>query len=145
MGRQGWQTSALPVSRAEVSPAAVLPETSRRLRAGMSRCTARWLVAVALAAGTWTDARFVQAQEESAEAEAAPAPKTEFGEKLDAAKTEIEQLDYPAARDTLLVAIASGTATSEELAQAYFSLGSVEAALGNDAGPLGAIAVAMTA
>jgi hypothetical protein len=98
----------------------------------MSQCAARWLVAVALAAGTWTDASFVQAQEESAEAEAAPAPKTEFGEKLDAAKTEIEQLDYPAARDTLLVAIASGTATSEELSQAYFSLGSVEAALGND-------------
>jgi len=119
MGRQGWQPAMPPVS-------------SRRLRAGMSRCAARWLVAAALAAGTWADASFVQAQEESTEAEAPPAPKTEVGEKLEAAKTEVEQLDYPAARDTLLVAIGSGTATSEELAQAYFALGSVEAALGND-------------
>ena len=128
MGRQGWQTTVLPVF-----PAAVPSGPSRKLRAGMSRCAARWLVAAALAGGTWVDASFVQAQEESStEAEAPPAPKTDVGEKLEAAKTEIEQLDYPAARDTLLVAIGSGTATSEELAQAYFALGSVEAALGND-------------
>lgn len=136
MGRQGWQTIALPVLSAEVSLKAVsspkVPGPSRKLRAGMSRCAARWIMAAALAAGTWADASVARAQDESSEAEAAAAPKTEFGEKLDAAKTEIEQLDYPAARDTLLVAIASGAATSEELAQAYFSLGSVEAALGND-------------
>jgi hypothetical protein len=125
MGRQVWQPAGSLVS------SAVLP-SSRGLSVGVSRCAARWLVASALVAGSWADASVVRAQEASAEAEAPAAPKTDVGEKLEAAKTEVEQLDYPAARDTLLVAIGSGTATSEELAQAYFALGGVEAALGND-------------
>jgi hypothetical protein len=130
MGRQDWQRAFGPASAVLPASVAVVPLSSRAARAGASRRAARWLVAAALAVGTSAGASTVRAQDESAEAPAAP--KTDVGEKLDAAKTEIEQLDYPAARDTLLVAIGSGTATSEELAQAYFALGSVEAALGND-------------
>ena len=118
MGRLGGQS-------------AMLSESSKRLNGCAPRCAARWMLAVALAAGTWAEAGVAQAQDDSSEA-AADAPKTEVGAKIDEAKKHIEQLDYTAAQQSLFAAVQSGQATSEELAQAYFTLGSVEAALGND-------------
>lgn len=118
MGRVGWQPNELPGS-------------SKRLSAGVGRCAARWLVAASLATGTWAGSSVALAQEAAAEAEA-EAPKTEVGEKIERAKKQIEQLDYTSAQQSLFDAIQAGQATTEELAQAYFTLGSVEAALGND-------------
>jgi len=118
MGRVGWQPNELPGS-------------SKRLSAGVGRCAARWLVAASLATGTWAGSSAALAQEAAAEAEA-EAPKTEVGEKIERAKKQIEQLDYTSARQSLFDAIQAGQATTEELALAYFTLGSVEAALGND-------------
>ena len=42
------------------------------------------------------------------------------------------ELDYTGAQQALFAVVQSGKATSAELAQAYFNLGVVEAALGND-------------
>jgi hypothetical protein len=120
MGRCGrWRTALLG--------------TSVAVRASAIRVTARGLVGVALAAGAWLPAGVALAQEEAGgEADAADAPKTETGEKIEQAKKQIEQLDYVSAQQSLFDVVQSGKATSEELAQAYFSLGAVEAALGND-------------
>jgi hypothetical protein len=44
----------------------------------------------------------------------------------------VEQLNYTEAQQQLLAIVASGRANSEQLAKAYFSLGEVEAGLGNE-------------
>jgi hypothetical protein len=101
---------------------------------------ARWLGAFALVAVGWAyaapalaqDADAAPAAEEAASEEAPSAPPSEVTTKIDAAKKQIEQLDYTAAQQALFDVVQSGKATTEELAQAYFSLGVIEAALGND-------------
>src|SRR5688572_20498533 len=94
----------------------------------------RWFAVLALTAGTWSAPAFAQEEEGTSEAaeEAPSAPPSEAGLKLEEAKKQVEQLDYPAAQQSLFDVVQSGKATSEELAQAYFALGSVEAGLGND-------------
>lgn len=94
----------------------------------------RWFAVLALTAGTWSAPAFAQEEEGASEAaeEAPSAPPSEAGLKLEEAKKQVEQLDYPAAQQSLFDVVQSGKATSEELAQAYFALGSVEAGLGND-------------
>ena len=126
MGRLGRQRAALRVSSAARS------ETSRVCASAVSR-RVRWAaVGCVLVAGFCFVPSAAFAQEGGEDAEAAEAPKTAAGAKIDEAKQQIEQLDYTGAQQTLLGVVQSGAATSEELAQAYFNLGSVEAALGND-------------
>lgn len=93
-----------------------------------------WLGAAALAAGLWAMPVVAVAQDDAAEAgeEAPSPPPSEVTVKVDAAKAQIDQLDYAGARRALFEVVRSGQATAAELAQAYFHLGSVEAALGND-------------
>lgn len=96
----------------------------------------RWVPVWALAAGVCAFSGQAFAQDEAsssdAAAEAPSAPPSEAANKLEEAKKQVEQLDYPAAQQSLFDVVQSGKATSEELAQAYFALGSVEAGLGND-------------
>ncbi|HTV20035.1 MAG TPA: hypothetical protein VMG12_15230 [Polyangiaceae bacterium] len=97
--------------------------------------SARWFGALAVAAAVWSSPGFALAQEEAAaesSEEAPSAPPSEVTTKIDAAKAQIDQLDYPGAQQSLFDVVQSGKATSAELAQAYFALGTVEAALGND-------------
>ncbi len=96
----------------------------------------RWFAVLALAAGVWSLPAQALAQDEESSSEAAEeapsAPPSEAALKLDEAKKQVEQLDYPAAQQSLFDVVQSGKASAEELAQAYFALGSVEAGLGND-------------
>jgi hypothetical protein len=95
--------------------------------------SARWLGALALAGALWSAPGVALAQEEAAAREEAPsAPPSEVTTKIDAAKSQIGQLDFTGAQQALFEVVQSGKATSAELAQAYFNLGVVEAALGND-------------
>jgi hypothetical protein len=67
------------------------------------------------------------------EAEAAPAtPVNDQTAKLEQAVKDVEQLNYVEAQQQLLAIVSSGRANSEQLAKAYFSLGEVEAGLGNE-------------
>jgi hypothetical protein len=97
---------------------------------------ARWLGVMLLSAVTWGQVEPAFAQDEPAEAasssEAAASEPSEVSAKIDEAKKQVEQLDYPAAQQTLFKVVQAGKATPEELAQAYFNLGVVEAGLGND-------------
>jgi hypothetical protein len=95
---------------------------------------ARWVGVAVLAVTIWGQAEPAFAQDEAAEpsAEAASAPPSEVTVKIDEAKKLIEQLDYGRAQEALFAVVQMGKATPEELAQAYFSLGVAEAALGND-------------
>jgi hypothetical protein len=52
--------------------------------------------------------------------------------KLEQAVKQVEQLSYQEAQQLLFDVVRSGQATSEQLAQAYFNLGIVEAALDNE-------------
>jgi hypothetical protein len=77
----------------------------------------------------------VAAEGDAAEAgaEAAPAaPPSETALKLEQALKEIGQLNYTEAQQGLLAVIQSGKANAEELSKAYFGIGEVEAALGNE-------------
>lgn len=135
MGRDGQQREALQAERVS----AVWARTNRRRLSGRASL-AGWALAMGLSAGVCLESRHAYAQEEPASdgaeegsgEEAASAPPTEVQLKLDQATKQIEQLDYPAAQQSLFEVVQSGKATSAELAQAYFSLGTVEAGLGND-------------
>ncbi len=109
---------------------------SSRQGGGCRRWSTRasWVLAVGLSTGVCLHAGSASAQDEAASEEPAEpsAPPTEVQLKIDQATKQIEQLDYPAAQQSLFDVVQSGKATSTELAQAYFNLGSVEAALGND-------------
>jgi hypothetical protein len=59
-------------------------------------------------------------------------PQNEETAKLDQAVKNIEQLNYPEAQKLCFAVIESGHATPEQLSKAYFSIGEVEAALGNE-------------
>ncbi|MEY2932583.1 MAG: hypothetical protein RL033_3332 [Pseudomonadota bacterium] len=73
------------------------------------------------------------AAEGDAEAEAAPSePPSEVTLKLDQAMKEIGQLNYTEGQQILLGVIQSGKANAEQLSKAYFGIGEVEAALGNE-------------
>jgi len=77
------------------------------------------------------------AQEEEAEAPAVNAAvflpgSEEQATKLEQAVKLLEQLSYPEAQQLLFGIVQSGQATPEQLAQAYFNLGIVEASLGNE-------------
>jgi hypothetical protein len=116
--------------RVSAVPVESVPVRSRRLTPGRG---GRWLGAVALAAGLWAAQGGVAfAQDDAAKDEAASAPQSEVAGKIEQAKKQIEQLDYTAAQQGLFAVVQSGAATSEELAQAYFNLGVIESALGND-------------
>jgi hypothetical protein len=95
---------------------------------------ARWVGVAVLAVtiGGQADPAFAQDEAAEASAEAASAPPSEVTVKIDEAKKLIEQLDYGRAQEALFAVVQMGKATPEELAQAYFSLGVAEAALGND-------------
>jgi hypothetical protein len=130
MGRGGQQLQSL---QERVSAVSVRP--SRRGLCSGGR--AGWLLAMTLSSAVCLESGLAFAQEDAASEEAASeeapsAPPTEVQLKIDQATKQIEQLDYPAAQQSLFDVVQSGKATSAELAQAYFSLGTVEAALGND-------------
>lgn len=138
MGRRGLQRSALRECPQFAAEQWFVDGGARARASG-----ARWLGALALVAVGWSyaapalaqdaDATAEEASSEAAPAEEAPsAPPSEVTSKIDAAKKQIEQLDYTAAQQALFDVVQSGKATTEELAQAYFSLGVIEAALGND-------------
>ena len=106
-----------------------------------SRFGLAWALAAGLSTGVCLHSGLAVAQDDAASEEAASdetkeeapsAPPSEVQLEIDMAAKQVEQLDYPAAQQSLLGVVQSGKATSAELAQAYFSLGSVEAALGND-------------
>lgn len=116
--------------------AVALAATSAR-RQGARAFGARWLGALTLAGALCSAPGVALAQEEAApeaaaSEEAPSAPPSEVTTKIDAAKAQIGQLDYTGAQQALFEVVQSGKATSAELAQAYFNLGVVEAALGND-------------
>jgi len=129
MGRRGAQREAL-----QESPLVVAGETVR-VNARHHRSWApgvRWLAAGALSVGLMASVGVARAQDEAASSEEEAKPATESGQKIDQAKKQIEQLDYSGAQELLFQVVQSGKATSEELSQAYFNLGVIEAALGND-------------
>ena len=90
------------------------------------------VLALAVLLGVPQGTAFAQEGEAASSEEAPSAPPSEITTKIDAAKAQIDQLDYPAAQQALFDVVQAGKATSAELAQAYFNLGIVEAALGND-------------
>lgn len=59
------------------------------------------------------------------------AEESDAGGRLDQATEQLEALRYDEAREGFFAVVASGSADSEQLAKAYFSLGIVEAALNN--------------
>jgi hypothetical protein len=89
-----------------------------------------WIAGVVLAAGIALSGGTAAAADGDAEAKAEP-PNEETA-KLEQAVKDIEQLNYPEAQKLLFAVVESGHATSEQLSKAYFSIGEVEAALGND-------------
>jgi hypothetical protein len=95
---------------------AAFSEGKRRSRAG-------WLGSVLLVLVMGLSARPASAQE--------PAAAGDQSAKLEQAVKHVEQLNYPDARQLLFDVVQSGKATAEQLAQAYFNLGVVEAALDN--------------
>jgi hypothetical protein len=139
-----WRGGPQPIALQECPQAAAerwFVDGGARARAS----GARWFGAFALVAVGWAYALPARAQdadpkpsaeeastEGAASDEAPSAPPSEVTAKIDAAKKQIEQLDYTAAQQALFEVVQSGKATTEELAQAYFSLGVIEAALGND-------------
>lgn len=118
----------------EVSPRRSLSSARGCSRARLSCAT---LLAASLVLGSFAPAvaRAAEGEAEAAaaEADAAPAaPVTEETAKLEQAVKNVEQLNYTEAQQQLLAIVASGRANSEQLAKAYFSLGEVEAGLGNE-------------
>jgi hypothetical protein len=128
MGRLGRRRAALQGS----SLSAVSESLCAARSPSMGRGAVRWVGAVALAAGLWAHGSLAHAQDEAAKDETESAPLSAVGAKIEQAKKQIEQLDYNTAQQTLFEVVQSGAATSEELSQAYFNLGIIESALGND-------------
>ena len=129
MGRRGAQRGALQESPLVVDGEAVRVNARRHPNRVPG---VRWIAAGALSIGLMVSAGVAHAQDEAASSEEEAKPATESSTKIEQAKKQIEQLDYSGAQDLLFQVVQSGQATSEELAQAYFSLGVIEAALGND-------------
>jgi hypothetical protein len=107
---------------------------SPRRRAFLPAQAAR---AVVLVAGLALNAGTAAAADEEPKAEgaAAAAPAEVANEetaKLERATKEIAQLNYPEAQKLLFEVVQSGRATPEQLSKAYFGIGEVEAALGNE-------------
>lgn len=71
------------------------------------------------------------------------AEEVDAGERLDEATEQLEALRYDEAREGFFTVIASGSADSEQLAKAYFSLGIVEAALNNGTSAIDAFYLAL--
>jgi hypothetical protein len=127
MGRRGRQRVVLQACPSSAVQSGLV-DSGCRARARGARC----LGVLALTVAAWGPVEPAFAQDEAAAAEAESAPPSEVTGKIDEAKKQIEQLDYTTAQKSLFSVVQSGKATSQELAQAYFSLGVVEAALGND-------------
>lgn len=96
----------------------------------MSRKPVAWAWTACLAASlVWSSAGFAA----EGDAEEKPAePPSEVALKLEQAMKELEQLNYTEAQQVLLGVIQSGKANPEQLSKAYFGIGEVEAALGNE-------------
>lgn len=62
----------------------------------------------------------------------APAGADEQGSKLEQAQQQLDELNFTGAQQLLFEVVQSGQATPEQMAQAYFDLGVVEAALDHD-------------
>jgi hypothetical protein len=95
----------------------------------------RLLLGFSLGVACWCPTRVWAADEPAAsgsDEKAADAPKTEEDTKLDLARKQVDQLNYTDARQVLFGIVESGKATSEQLSKAYFTLGEVEAGLGNE-------------
>lgn len=145
-GEQRLALRAAPQSAVRYGSVGVESEEGRRepaaaagahvaRRAARVRCFGA--LVLALAVGAAPQAAFAQdedssSEEGSGEEEAPSEPPSEVTLQINEAKAQIDRLDYPAAQQTLFGVVQSGKATSAELAEAYFNLGIVEAALGND-------------
>jgi hypothetical protein len=129
MGRRGRQRVALQVCPPQAVRSGLVDAGGRARALG-----ARWVGVAVLTAAVCGQIAPAFAQDEAAAAteEAPSAPPSEVTVKIDEAKKLIEQLDFARAQEALFAVVQTGKATPEELAQAYFSLGVVEAALGND-------------
>jgi hypothetical protein len=90
-----------------------------------------WVGAGALALGMALSTLPAAAADGDAEAQKTEAPNEEAA-KLEQAAKLLGSLSYEEARKLLLSVVESGHATSEQLATAYFNIGELEAALGND-------------
>ena len=100
-----------------------------------SRLPLAWACAACLATALAWSTTGVAADGDAADgagAETPAAPPSEVALKLEQALKEIEQLNYTEAQQGLLAVIQSGKAKPEELSKAYFGIGEVEAALGNE-------------
>lgn len=99
----------------------------------------RWAAELVTCAALVLSSSVAYGQEAEAEAEA-PAVNAavalpgseEQATKLEQAVKLLEQLSYAEAQQLLFGIVQSGQATPEQLAQAYFNLGIVEASLGNE-------------
>jgi hypothetical protein len=89
------------------------------------------VLALGVGLGGMAPARAWAADAASAADQKAEAPKTEEDVKLEQASKLIEQLNYNDARQVLFGIVESGRANADQLSKAYFSLGEVEAGLGN--------------
>ncbi len=89
-----------------------------------------WLGLLLLLLAVGLSARGASAQDAVASAEGSPAEGDQSA-KLEQAIKHVEQLNYTDARQLLFDIVRSGNATAEQLAQGYFNLGLVEAALDN--------------
>lgn len=134
MGHRGPQAVALQQNPQSAAERWFVDGGARARASG-----ARWFGVFTLVAVGWSYSVPALAQEadaaqsgEASSEEAPSAPPSEVTAKIDAAKKQIDQLDYTAAQQALFEVVESGKATTDELARAYFSLGVIEAALGND-------------
>lgn len=100
------------------------------------RAWAHGMVAATLLCSVALTPALAGAQEGSSEDEKPTseqaAPVGEAGVKLELGVKQLEELNYTEAQQTLLQVVQSGQAMPEQLAQAYFNLGIVEAALDNE-------------
>lgn len=116
----------------------------RRL-GSLSRATARSAVlgcALGLASASLSAGVAAGAEEASADA-AKEAPLSAQGAKLAQASKALEQLNYSEAQQLSFDVVQSGKATSDELAQAYFNIGVVEASNDNEVESTDAFYVAL--
>jgi hypothetical protein len=140
-GARAHQPARIVSGRWAPQPAAAVEAwTSQTTAKGLParrRSSACWAAQLVVGAALALSSSTAFAQDAEAEAPAVNAAVSLPGSEEQAAKLEqatklLEQLSYAEAQQQLFDVVRSGQATPEQLAQAYFNLGIVEATLGNE-------------